>query len=179
MTSSLNSKDFFAPGDVRSGIGEPNEMARVWQSLLTPATRYPERHLAEESEPRLNISVVFTSVESTLGALREAGRLASSLGAHVTLLVPQIVPYPLALDGPPVAEGFNERRLRLVAGQSRVDTTVQVCLCRDRVEALRAVLPPHSLVVVGGGQRWWPTSEQRLADKLRRAGHEVIVAERN
>jgi len=154
-------------------------MSRDWQSLLTPATGYPERHLAEESEPRLNISVIFTSVEPTLSALREAGRLASSLGGHITLVVPQIVPYPLPLDAPPVEAGTTARRFRTVAGEGSVDTTVRVYLCRDASQVVQTALAPHSLVVIGGRKRWWPTSEKRLAGTLRRAGHEVIVAERN
>ena len=52
-----------------------------------------------------------------------------------------------------------------------------IYLCRDRVETLTAVLSPHSLVVIGGRKRWWPTAEKRLARKLRRAGHEVIFTE--
>jgi len=154
-------------------------MSRAWQNLLTPATGYPERHLSEESEPRFNISVVFTSVESTLSALREAGRLASSLGGHITLVVPQIVPYPLPLDAPPVEAVTTASRFRTVAAGSSVDTTVRVYMCRDPEAAVLTALAPHSLVVIGGWKRWWPTSEKRLAGKLRRAGHEVIVAERN
>jgi hypothetical protein len=50
-------------------------------------------------------------------------------------------------------------------------------LCRDRVETLRKVLKPHSLVVIGGRRSWWPTPENRLARQLRRSGHEVVFAE--
>ncbi len=154
-------------------------MSRVSQSRMTPATGFPDRRLDEQSERRLNISVVFTSVKPTLSALREAGRLASSLGAHITLLVPQVVPYPLELEKKTDWEDFNARRFRIVAGESPVSTTVRVYLCRDPEDAVLAALTPHSLVVIGGRKRWWPTSEKRLAGKLRRAGHEVIVAERN
>jgi len=109
--------------------------------------------------------------------LREAGRLASRLNASLTLVVPQIVPYPLPLTSPPVLLGFNERRFRIVSGQSPVETTVRIYLCRDRDAMLRDVLPPHSVVVIGGRKRWWPTAEKRLANWLRRGGHEVILIE--
>jgi hypothetical protein len=154
-------------------------MSILRQSLPAPAIGYTERHLAEQSELRLNISVIFTSVECTLAALREAGRLASNLGGQITLVVPQVVPYPLALDALPVTAGFNERSFRTVAGASSISTTVRVYLCRDPEAAVLSALTPRSLVVIGGGKRWWPTAEKRLAGKLRRAGHEVIVAERN
>lgn len=154
-------------------------MSRVSESRMIPATGFPEWRREEQSEPRLNISVVFTSVKPTLSALREAGRLASSLGGYITLLVPQVVPYPLELEKTTGWDDFHARRFRTVAGASSVSTTVRVYLCRDPEAAVLAALTPHSLVVIGGRKRWWPTSEKRLAGKLRRAGHEVIVAERN
>ena len=73
---------------------------------------------------------------------------------------------------------LNERSFCVIAGESRVDTRVAVYLCRDRLEILRSVLRPHSLVVVGGRKTWQQTSEKRLAAGLRRAGHEVIVLEK-
>jgi hypothetical protein len=131
----------------------------------------------ERSDQRLKIAVVFTTVDTTLPALRNAGVLASSLGARVTLLVPQVVPHPLPLETPPILVDFNERRFRLIACQSPVETTVRIFLCRDRFETLNSVLSPRSLVVVGGKRRWWPTAESRLASKLRKLGHEVIYTE--
>jgi hypothetical protein len=38
-------------------------------------------------------------------------------------------------------------------------------------------LKPGSIVVIGARQSWWPTAEQRMAAKLRKAGHFVIFAE--
>jgi hypothetical protein len=99
------------------------------------------------------------------------------LSARIALLVPQIVPYPLPLETPPVLLDFSEQRLREIAAGSPVRTGVHIYLCRDRLETLRAVLPPRSIVVVGGAKRWWPGSDKRLARQLRRAGHEVIFTE--
>jgi hypothetical protein len=160
-------------------------MALALERLLTPSTRPPERPTPQEVEAGLNIglniSVVYTSVDATLGALKQAGSLADRLGAHITLVVPQIVPRPLPLDSPPVLIDWNENRFRVMASEVPVQTTVQIYLCRDRWETLDSVLKPHSLVVVGskpgGRKRWWPTPESRLANKLRKAGHEVIFTE--
>jgi hypothetical protein len=132
---------------------------------------------AGRSENGLNITVVFTSTEATLGALREAAVLANRLSGRITLLVPQIVPYPLPLSSPPVLLDWNHRRFRILAGLSLVQTKVLLYLCRDRDDALRSALPPRSLVVLGGRHRWWPTAEKRLAACLRRAGHEVVFKE--
>jgi hypothetical protein len=154
-------------------------MALALERMIAPVTGVPARPFAEETDSKLDISVVFTSVDATLRALKEAGDLASRLGGRITLIVPQIVPYPLPLASPPVLVDFNERRLRVIASNCRVETRVSIYLCRDPLETLKSVLKPHSLVVVGSRKRWWPTAEKRLAAELRRAGHEVVVTERN
>jgi hypothetical protein len=158
-------------------VGARNEMSFAIEKVLVPAPGHPEQPSGTEVDPKLNIAVIFTSVESTLAALKEAGTLASSLGARITLLVPQVVPYPLALETPPVLIEFNERRFRLIASQSPVETTVQIYLCRDGLATLTNVLSPGSIVVIGGQKRWWPTREKKLARQLRSAGHEVVFKE--
>ena len=158
-------------------------MALALERMIAPVTGAPARPFPEKTGAKLDVSVVFTSVDATLAALKAAGNLlgnrASSLGGHITLIVPQIVPYPLPLTRPPVPVDFTERRLRVIASDCRVDTSICVYLCRDPLETLKAVLKPHSLVIVGSRKRWWPTTEKRLAAKLRNAGHEVIVTERD
>ncbi|MGD0498196.1 MAG: hypothetical protein ABSC23_07145 [Bryobacteraceae bacterium] len=152
-------------------------MALALDKSLSPAPAYPEQAPNWEDSQKLDLAVVFTSIESTLRALREAETLAERLAARITLVVPQIVPYPLPLESPPVLLRFNERRFFEMASRSRVETRVRIYLCRDRWDALEIALRPHSLVVMGGGKRWWPAPEARLARRLRRAGHEVIVVE--
>jgi hypothetical protein len=157
-------------------------MPLALERMIAPVTGAPARPFTEETGSKLNVSVVFTSVDATLAALKAAGKLlgdrAGSLG-HITLIVPQVVPYPLPLTSPSVQVDFTERRLRVIASDCRVDTRICVYLCRDPLETLKSVLKPHSLVIVGSRKRWWPTAEKRLAAKLRNAGHEVIVTERD
>jgi hypothetical protein len=163
---------------------EGENMSPALERILTPSVNRPPRlEPAEATPPRalparreevLNVFVIFTSVNATLQALKEAGDLAHQLNGRIMLVAPQVVPYPLPLTSPPVLLDWNERRLRVIANQSEVETVVQIYLCRDRWQALGHVLHPHSLVVVGGRRRWWPTCESRLARRLRRAGHEVI-----
>jgi hypothetical protein len=154
-----------------------NEMALAFERMLIPAVARPDAAAGQEST-RLGVVVVFTSVESTVHALRKAGALASRLNARISLVVPQVVPYPLPLTSPPVLLDFSERRFRVIAAESPVETTVRLYLCRDEMETLAAVLEPHSLIVLGGRKRWWPTREKRLARRLRHAGHEVILEEK-
>ena len=152
-------------------------MALAIEKVLRPATGHPAQPTLVEADQQLNIAVVFTSVEATLSALKEAGQLANSLSARITLVVPQVVPFPLPLETPPVLVEFNETRFRVMASESPVETSVQIFLCRDRLETLASVLKPGSLVVVGGRKRWWPTKEESLARQLRRAGYEVLFKE--
>jgi hypothetical protein len=153
-------------------------MSLALERLVIPGTAQPDTPGSESTNRRLNISVIFTSVEATLAALRKAGNLATSLGARITLLAPQVVPYPLPLGSPPVLLDWNEKRFRVIAEQSPVETIVRLYLCRDDVQALKAVLRPRSVVVIGGPKLRWPFSrEKRLAATLRRAGHEVIFSE--
>jgi hypothetical protein len=153
-------------------------MALALERMIAPVTGVPARRFAEQPDSKLDISVVFTSVDATLLALKEAGNLVASLGGRITLIVPQVVPYPLPLTSPPVLVDFNERRLRVIASQSLVETRVSIYLCRDPLETLQSILKPHSLVVIGSRKKWWPTAETRLAKKLRHLGHQVVVTER-
>ena len=153
-------------------------MSLAIEKVLKPRTGHPTRPIGEEADQKLNIAVVFTSVESTLAALKEAGNLANSLGARITLVVPQVVPYPVPLETPPVLVEFNEHRFRVIASESLVETIVQIYLCRDRLDMLLRTLSPNSLVVIGGFKKWWPSTERLMARRLRQAGHKVIFIER-
>lgn len=152
-------------------------MSLAIEKILRLATGHPAQPTGMEAGQQLNIAVVFTSVESTLAALKEAGQLANSLGARIKLVVPQAVPHALPLETPPVLVEFNENRFRVMASESPVETSVQIYLCRDRFETLTGALKPGSIVVLGGKKRWWPTKDETLARQLRRAGYEVLFKE--
>jgi hypothetical protein len=158
-------------------MGAWKEMSLALEKTLAPAPARPENPPVAEAHHRLDVAVVFTSVDPTLRALKEAGALAERLESRITLLVPQVVPFPLPLTSPPVLLDFNERRFSVLASQSPVETSVCIFLCRDRWGALQAALKPRSLVVIGARKGWWPRPETRLARQLRRAGHEVVVVE--
>jgi hypothetical protein len=150
---------------------------RINVSLATAKYRSPSRTIVDRAIQSLNIAVIFTSVESTLKALKAAANLANNLGARIRLVVPQVVPYAVPLETPPVLVQFNENRFRVIASQSPVETSVEIYLCRDRLSALTSALRRGSIVVLGGRKRWWPTKNEILARQLRRAGYEVIFKE--
>lgn len=127
----------------------------------------------------LEVNVLFTNEKRARTALRFAGALAQNLNARINLVVVKEVPLAFPVDRPPVAVSFTARRLLEFAGegvQGPLDTTVQLCYCRNKPQALIRVLRPKSLVIIGGRKRWWPTKEGRLAKMLRAKGHQVIFA---
>jgi hypothetical protein len=127
------------------------------------------------SKEKLDLQVVFTDLSAARAALAGAAAYAVDLDARITLVVAQVVPYPLPLEKPPVDAGVFETALLHLVAEQPVQTGVEIYLCRDRGETLRRVLPPGSAVILSGRKRWWwPTDEQRLASALRRAGHRVI-----
>jgi hypothetical protein len=115
-------------------------MSLAMEKILAPATGQPGRPLVEEVGQRQSIAVVFTSVDSTLAALKEAGNLASSLGARITLVVPQVASLPR--ESPPVLVLFNANRFRVMASRSPVETSVYTYLGRNRFNTLTSVLKP-------------------------------------
>jgi hypothetical protein len=157
--------------------GAQIEMAFVLERPLAPCDARRSPTETDGNENNLDVSVIFTSLKPTLRALRQAASLAKRLAGRITLVVPQIVPYPLPLSSPPILLEFNERRFFTLASESHVETTVHIYLCRDRLQALTKILRPRSPVVLGARRRWWPTAESRMAKRLRSMGYEVVIVE--
>ncbi|MBI4876094.1 MAG: hypothetical protein HY822_15765 [Acidobacteria bacterium] len=122
------------------------------------------------------VNVLFTTAEPTLAALKTACGLARGLGAQVRFITTLAVPYPLPLSSPPVPVGFTEGQIRRLASGCSASTRVELYLCRDLRETLSGLLKPGSLVVMGVRQRWWGSREQRMAQWLRKNGHDVVLA---
>jgi hypothetical protein len=142
--------------------------------LTTGDKRLGNRPDSGADDFRLDIVVIFTSVEATISALKTAGTMAQDLNARITLIAPIVVPYPLPLSRPPIPIDFQERRFRNIASESPIDIRVRLYLCRDGLQTLSRVLKPHSLVIVGGPKHWWQVRERSLTRRLQDSGHEVI-----
>lgn len=124
-----------------------------------------------------DVAVVYTGVKRTLAALRKAAVLADGLHARIRLVVPEVVPYPLPLDQPAVAASISERKLRTLLPDASIETWIDLRLCRERLEGLVSALSSDSVVVMGTPKRWWPTRETRLARRLQKLGHEVLLVQ--
>jgi hypothetical protein len=130
------------------------------------------------SEPELSVFVVFTSIDWQLKALEKAQDVARSLGSGIAVIALQVVPFPLPLDRPPVPIAFAARRLEEKSSEISGRAKITVYLCRDPLEALQRILNPKCPVVMGIRKKWWPTRDERLARKLRRAGYEIILVDK-
>lgn len=124
----------------------------------------------------LHITVVFTDVSQTRYALHAALKLAADLQASFEIVATRVVPYPLPLDRPPVSLEFTEKQISELLISAHVKATVRIHDCRDAGVALTNLLSTGSIVVMGSRKGLWPNREARLARRLRKAGHEVILA---
>jgi hypothetical protein len=130
----------------------------------------------ERRPGRLRIHVVFTNPGDTRAALNTAVEMAGDLKSEIALIVPQIVPFPLPLDNPPVPLDFASDQIRRLAESIQGELKGYIYLCRNPIETLLQELPAHSLVVIGARLRWPFGKSKRLAKALRHHGHEVILA---
>jgi len=121
--------------------------------------------------------VLFTTHVGTIAALKSASRLGAHLGARPKILMLYPVPYTLPLEKQAVPEGFLENEVRALKHDFPGEISVRICLCRHPRQGLREVLEPHSLIVMGGKKRWWPTEEQRLARFLQSSGYQVMFVD--
>ena len=132
----------------------------------------PAEPCISNDDRRLDLKVIFTDLPKTAAALATARAMARGLGARITLMVAQVVPYPLPLAAPAVPVEFTERLLESLGNQGDVeDTTVEIYLCRDRNETIRRALPPDSVVIIGA-RRW---RDRHLTKFLRHEGRRVLV----
>lgn len=132
--------------------------------------------IAPPVAPTLPVNVVFTDLQATRIALARAADLSVDLAAETRLIVPHVVPYPLALGCPAVPMEFTCRQLITLAGTAGADPYIYVYLCRDVIDLLLKALPAPSIVVLGAGKSWlFPTKAERIARVLRRQGCAVIL----
>ena len=122
------------------------------------------------------LHIIATSGEGTRAALRAARQLSRRLKvARTVLLVPCTPTQAIATTDERVDTVENYRQM---ASETGVDVTVRMCFGSTYLELSRWMLPPGSTTIVGGRRRWWwPTHAQRMADALKRAGHDIVFAD--
>jgi len=125
----------------------------------------------------LSVLVPYTTTDLTRAAFSAVVAFTRNLGAHVSLLAVQVVPFPLPLDRPAISMSFFEQELDAVARSIEVPVDAHVIIARDRELALDRGIAPGSLVVLATRKRWWPTAQTKLARLLARTGHSVALLE--
>jgi hypothetical protein len=112
------------------------------------------------------VVVIFTQARSTLKAMKMAGHLAAGLGARIRVIVPR--------PGRRTDLPAQQRHFQTVAGDRKIETSLEMCSCANPSQGLPQALPAGSIVVIGGTQDRRFTFESRLARKLQAQGHHVL-----
>ncbi len=149
-------------------------------ALPPAASSAPERRAngrLADSVPTRDVSVLFTSADGTLAALRVAEDLARAGHGEVRLVDFRVVPLGAPIDAPPgrsriETEGFLDR----LAAEG-IDAHVNVYVCRDIREAIPIVFDRQSLIVIGARRRGWRTRAERWRRILEGFGHLVLLVD--
>src|SRR5262245_1013653 len=123
------------------------------------------------------LTVVFTTIDETLEALRVASTLARAMTVPVALIHFRTDPHT---SSPGDAEASSRRETDECVRRARaegIDLRVRLYLYRDLDRVIPMAFKPHSLIVIGGRRRWWPTASERLCRRLEAAGHIVLFVD--
>src|SRR2546425_12615349 len=106
-------------------------------------TAYEEidRRTSEITTGLLWVVIPYTTPELTRAALRHAG-VCSDLDAHVSLVDVQVVPFPCALDEPPINSEYSRRRLQELFNENRLPGRAAVLYTRDWLGSFCRALEP-------------------------------------
>jgi hypothetical protein len=135
------------------------------QHSVSGASRFP------------NLVVLVTEPNATLQAVNVAERLGRAAAADLIVLAVQ-TRTPL----PGGSEALSPADRELAALHARIRATararLRVVVARNLLQALASLLPPESLVVIGGRRgRWWPTATSRLCRSIEGLGHYVLFVD--
>jgi hypothetical protein len=160
----------------------PNSSTALGMRSLVVKTSDPVAGVMSNltSPANMRVVVITTTPKSTVAALRTAARLAADLGAQITLISIESVPWECPLQEPPVPVPSLKRKLYALiyeAGILKQEVLIQLCLCRYPSESLRAILRPNSLIVLGGRNHWWSRRERDLKTFLMSFGQEVFLSD--
>jgi hypothetical protein len=151
-------------------------------SADTDSDLRPEMTLDPRSSPGPHLTVLGTTEEGTLAALRASSAIGQNLNARITLLKIETLPRHYPVDRCPAhADSLERSATQLVreSGLRPENVSVQVWLCRDEKKCLRRALDSHSVIMIGTKSRWWPTRERKLQKWLSKLGHYVIPVQVN
>jgi hypothetical protein len=124
---------------------------------------------------RLAVYVLATTLEGTKSAFAQAQQLTEGLDAQIVLLVPRLSSFGDAFDP------TGEQRSAIMGEQCRLtgaggrDVSVLFYVGHRLQDIVHQMPARSSLIIVGGTKRtWWPSPEQRLAERLAVEGYSVL-----
>jgi len=123
------------------------------------------------------IVVPHRALRLTRAALKYAASLTNGLNLRLRLIDVHVVPYGVPLDKPTVNPRYVERKLRTLAQECSFPISPEIVYARDWEQGFRRTLGPSSVVLIAFQRSWWRSSEKRLANRLRKLGHQVIWVE--
>ena len=122
----------------------------------------------------VEVAIPFKTPELTSAALESATSLGHELNLNVRLIHVHVVPYSLPLDKPSVRREHLENKLRRIAERSAIPVLPEIVFARDWEEGFRRSLRPRSVVLFPIKKSWWRSHDKRMAERLRKHGHQVI-----
>jgi len=123
------------------------------------------------------VHVLATTPAGTRSALTAAKRLTDGLDARVVLLVPRLRSLGSVLDPGNLQRATLIDAQLSMAAQVGVRISLWFCMCHSDDDAVRQMLGPSSLLIVGGQKRMLsPSREERLVRRLVAEGFPVVFA---
>lgn len=125
----------------------------------------------------LDIVIPYKTPKLTETALECAIALGQGLDIRLRLIDVHVVPYSLPLDKPSVRRDHLENNLRRIVKKSTVPISPELVFARDWEAGFRRTLRPHSVVLIPFQKAWWRSHDKRMAERIRKHGHQVIWVE--
>ena len=122
----------------------------------------------------VEVAIPFKTPELTSAALQSATSLGQELNVNVRLIHVHVVPYALPLDKPSVRRDHLVSNLRRIAQRSAIPVHPELVFARDWEDGFRRALRPRSVVLIPIQKSWWRSHDKRMAERLRKHGHQVI-----
>jgi hypothetical protein len=155
-------------------------MMTLTDRSVAPVSRRPDATFPIDCDPSIRsdaVYVLFTTIEATLAAARVGHDFATVMSVPLKLVQVRTVPYPLSVDAPTGVSPLETDEFRARLKAAGVDAQFHVVLCRDERCVIATAVPAHSLVILAGHRRWWPTRPERWRRALDLAGHFVVFVD--
>lgn len=120
----------------------------------------------------MQVTVLFTDLPHTLKALRAGCALASDLGAALEIIAVRALAYPMPLTS--YGQAAFLQYLQQELGGRNPEIPIKVYFCRDSIETLIRILPPHAIVIAAWPRTWRLFVRGKWRAMLQSVGHHLV-----